>query len=141
MDKQEKHIRYVKLNNGEDLIAEIATENELEYTFTNPMKIVVDTDFNTQRQIIFLHPWLPTSVVKNNTVHVHSSFIFFATEVLQDVEEYYVNMIAEIEMSEKIKTTTQKKRKSKKNPPKKIEDNILNFSELLERLKKDKPIH
>ena len=73
MDKQEKHIRYVKLNNGEDLIAEIATENELEYTFTNPMKIVVDTDFNTQRQIIFLHPWLPTSVVKNNTVHVHSS--------------------------------------------------------------------
>lgn len=141
MDKQEKHIRYVKLNNGEDLIAEIATENELEYTFTNPMKIVVDTDFNTQRQIIFLHPWLPTSVVKNNTVHVHSSFIFFATEVLQDVEEYYVNMIAEIEMSEKIKTTSQKKRKSKKNQPKEIEDNILNFSELLERLKKDKPIH
>lgn len=140
MDKQEKQIRYIKLNNGDDIISEISTENELEYTFVNPMKVVVDTDVMNHRQVIFLHPWLPTSVVKKNSVQIHASFIFCTTEVLQDVEEYYVNMISEIETSETIKKS-QKKKKGKKNPPKEIEDNILNFSELLERLKKDKPIH
>ena len=140
MDKQEKAIRYVKLNNGDDLISEISTENELEYTFVNPMKVIVNTDVVNHRQAIFLYPWLPTSVVKSNAVQIHASFIFCTTEVLKDVEEYYINMILEIEMSEKIKSST-KKRKSKKNAVKEVEDNILNFSELLEKLKKDKPIH
>lgn len=138
MDKEERNIKYIKLNNGEDLVSEIETSNELEYTFKNPMKIVVDTDLESSKQIIFLHPWLPSGVVQATTVQLHASVIFLTTEVLEDVKEYYVNIVGEIEMSETIKKK-QKRKKTKIVAPE--PSNVLDFNDIMQKLKKDKPIH
>ncbi len=143
MAREKKNIKFVKLNNGEDLIAEISTENELEYMFIHPMKIIVDTDLESSKQIIFLHPWLPTGVVQQKGIQLHASVIFLITDVQDDVREYYTNMVTEVEMSETLKSKQkQKKRKTKSvSETPVMEDNVLNFSDLLDRLKKDKPIH
>jgi len=142
MDKQERVIKYIKLNNGEDLVSEIETENELEYTLINPMKIVVNTDLESSRQLIFLHPWLPTGVVTENSAQIHASVIFLTSTVLQDIEDYYTNMVDEISMNETIKKKSKRKKsKIQKNVNLDEENNILNFVDLLERLKKNKPIH
>jgi hypothetical protein len=141
MDKKQKKIKFIKLNNGEDLIAEIETETDKEYSLKNPMKVVIDMDLESSKQIIFLHPWLPTGIVQLNTIKLPANIVYLTTDVLADISEYYSNMAAEVEMSETLKKK-QKKRKKKTSPSNPLEeDNILNFTELLERIKKNRPIH
>jgi len=141
MDKQKRNVKFIKLNNGEDLIAEIEDSNESQFVFKNPMKIIVDTDLETSKQIIFLHPWLPSGVVQVNSINLPSNVIFLTTEVLDDVRDYYVNMVSEVEMSEMIKKK-QKRKKKKVAASESLEtDNVLDFSELIDRIKKNRPIH
>ena len=141
MDKQKRNVKFIKLNNGEDLIAEIEDSNESQFVFKNPMKIIVDTDLETSKQIIFLHPWLPSGVVQVNSINLPSNVIFLTTEVLDDVREYYINMVSEVEMSEMIKKK-QKRKKKKIGTSESLEtDNVLDFSKLIDRIKKNRPIH
>jgi hypothetical protein len=141
MGKQEKNVKFIKLNNGEDLIAEIEDSNEMQFTFKNPMKIIVDTDLETSKQIIFLHPWLPSGVVQMNSINLPSNVVFLTTEVLDDVRDYYVNMVSEVEMSEMIKKKQKRKKKKVASSEPLETDNVLDFSELIDRIKKNRPIH
>ncbi len=141
MGKQEKNVKFIKLNNGEDLIAEIEDSNEMQFTFKNPMKIIVDTDLETSKQIIFLHPWLPSGVVPPTSIKLPSNVVFLVTEVLDDVREYYINMVVEVEMSETIKKKQKRKKKKIVTSESLETDNVLDFSELIDRIKKNRPIH
>lgn len=141
MGKQEKNVKFIKLNNGEDLIAEIEDSNEMQFTFKNPMKIIVDTDLETSKQIIFLHPWLPSGVVQMNSINLPSNVVFLTTEVLDDVRDYYVNMVSEVEMSEMIKKKQKRKKKKIVTSESLETDNVLDFSKLIDRIKKNRPIH
>jgi hypothetical protein len=141
MDKQKRNVKFIKLNNGEDLIAEIEDSNESQFVFKNPMKIIVDTDLETSKQIIFLHPWLPSGVVQVNSINLPSNVIFLTTEVLDDVREYYINMVSEVEMSEMIKKKQKRKKKKIVTSESLETDNVLDFSESIDRIKKNRPIH
>jgi hypothetical protein len=141
MDKQEKNVKFIKLNNGEDLIAEIEDSNDTQFMFKNPMKIIVDTDLETSKQIIFLHPWLPSGVVPPTSIKLPSNVVFLITEVLDDVREYYINMVSEVEMSEMIKKKQKRKKKKIVTSESLETDNVLDFSKLIDRIKKNRPIH
>jgi hypothetical protein len=141
MDKQEKNVKFIKLNNGEDLIAEIEDSNDTQFMFKNPMKIIVDTDLETSKQIIFLHPWLPSGVVPPTSIKLPSNVVFLITEVLDDVREYYINMVSEVEMSEMIKKKQKRKKKKIVTSESLETDNVLDFSESIDRIKKNRPIH
>jgi hypothetical protein len=141
MGKQEKNVKFIKLNNGEDLIAEIEDSSDTQFTFKNPMKIIVDTDLETSKQIIFLHPWLPSGVVPPTSIKLPSNVVFLITEVLDDVREYYINMVSEVEMSEMIKKKQKRKKKKIVTSESLETDNVLDFSKLIDRIKKNRPIH
>jgi hypothetical protein len=105
------------------------------------MKIIVDTDLETSKQIIFLHPWLPSGVVPPTSIKLPSNVVFLITEVLDDVREYYINMVSEVEMSEMIKKKQKRKKKKIVTSESLETDNVLDFSESIDRIKKNRPIH
>lgn len=127
------NILLIKLNNGDDIISQVDDETEIQCTFVNPMKLVIDTDLDFSRQIIIMYPWIPQGITKKNKADIPNSLIVFKAEVKDDVKEHYETIIKENSLDEKIKTTPKK--------PKDLEDNVLVLEDLIERMKKGKPIH
>jgi hypothetical protein len=79
--------------------------------------------------------------VQVNSINLPSNVIFLTTEVLDDVREYYINMVSEVEMSEMIKKKQKRKKKKIVTSESLETDNVLDFSKLIDRIKKNRPIH
>ena len=87
------NIRIVRLQSGEDIIADcIPSLDEETVELKKPMHIVFKR-IQTGRSIMMMMPWLPVELIKENTAHIYGADILTYIEPKDDLIEYYNNAV------------------------------------------------
>jgi hypothetical protein len=87
------NIRIVRLQSGEDIIADcIPSLDEETVELKRPMHIIFKR-IQTGRSIMMMMPWLPVELIKKNTAHIYGADILTYIEPKDDLIEYYNNAV------------------------------------------------
>ena len=87
------NIRIVRLQSGEDIIADcIPNLDEETVELKKPMHIIFKR-IQTGRSIMMMMPWLPVELIKENTAHIYGADILTYIEPKDDLIEYYNNAV------------------------------------------------
>jgi hypothetical protein len=93
MPNLEPNIRIVRLQSGEDIIADcIPSLDEDTVELKRPMHIIFKR-IQTGRSIMMMMPWLPVELIKENTAHIYGADILTYIEPKDDLVEYYNNAV------------------------------------------------
>lgn len=93
MPNTEPNIRIVRLQSGEDIIADcIPSSDEDIVELKRPMHIIFKR-IQTGRSIMMMMPWLPVELIKENTAHIYGADILTYIEPKDDLIEYYNNAV------------------------------------------------
>ena len=93
MPDLEPNIRIVRLQSGEDIIADcIPSLDEETVELKRPMHIIFKR-IQTGRSIMMMMPWLPVELIKENTAHIYGADILTYIEPKDDLIEYYNNAV------------------------------------------------
>ena len=93
MPELEPNIRIVRLQSGEDIIADcIPNLDEETVELKRPMHIIFKR-IQTGRSIMMMMPWLPVELIKENTAHIYGADILSYLEPKDDLIEYYNNAV------------------------------------------------
>jgi len=85
----------IKLQNGEDLIANVVMSGMDHYILEEPMEFAIDTRNPNNAGLIMRH-WLPVQLIKKNSIEIHSKDILSMIEPEDEFCEYYVNTVYKI---------------------------------------------
>jgi hypothetical protein len=85
----------IKLQNGEDLIANVIMNGKEHYILEEPMEFAIDTRNPNNAGLIMRH-WLPVQLIKKNSIEIHSKDILSMMEPEDQFCEYYVNTVYKI---------------------------------------------
>ena len=87
------NIRIVRLQSGEDIIADCIPNLEEDIVeLKRPMHIIFKR-IQTGRSIMMMMPWLPVELIKENTAHIYGADILTYIEPKDDLIEYYNNAV------------------------------------------------
>ena len=93
MPELEPNIRIVRLQSGEDIIADCIENLEDDIVeLKRPMHIIFKR-IQTGRSIMMMMPWLPVELIKENTAHIYGADILSYLEPKDDLIEYYNNAV------------------------------------------------
>lgn len=87
------NIKIVRLQSGEDIIAEVI-EDETTVMLIEPMVLIMKR--TTQGSVMYLMPWLPIELVKENCATLYHEDILASFEPNDDMVEYFNNMVDKI---------------------------------------------
>jgi hypothetical protein len=89
------NIKIVRLQSGEDIMADIIEDEENDTIFLdNPMHIIFKR-IPTGQTVMMMMPWLPIEVIKENSAILYSSDILTIIEPKEDLVDYYGTVVIE----------------------------------------------
>jgi hypothetical protein len=89
------NIKIVRLQSGEDIIADYMEDNEGETAvLDNPMHIIFKR-IPTGQTVMMMMPWLPIEIIKDNHALIYTSDILTIIEPKEDLVEYYGDVVIE----------------------------------------------
>jgi hypothetical protein len=89
------NIKIVRLQSGEDIIADIISDDENEtMMLENPMHIIFRR-VPTGQTVMMLMPWLPIEIIKENNAILYQGDILTVIEPREDLINYYGNVVVE----------------------------------------------
>jgi hypothetical protein len=83
----------IKLQNGEDLIANVAL-NGVNYVLEEPMEFAIDSR-GKENGLIMRH-WLPVQLLKKNAIEIQAKDILSFLEPEEQFCEYYIDTVSKI---------------------------------------------
>ena len=87
------NIKVVRLQSGEDVIADILSDND-NTILHNPMVVLLKR--SGKGSVMMMVPWLPVELISDNIATVNNSEIVTYTNPKDSLVEYYLNMVHEI---------------------------------------------
>jgi hypothetical protein len=96
-----ENIKIIRLQSGEDIIAEVI-EDEESVMLVEPMTLIMKR--TTQGSVMYLMPWLPTELIKDNCATLYQGDILAMFEPNDDMVEYFTNMVEKVN-KKKVKET------------------------------------
>lgn len=93
-------IKFIRFNNGRDVIAEVVQELETEIMLQSPMEMVAELDYEGGKQVLIMYPWIPAGVVMENQVSIKTSDVMIKAPVDDNIKSYYTNVCKAIFNSE-----------------------------------------
>jgi hypothetical protein len=100
MDKKDqpkkKNIKFIRFINGDDVVSEVEEISAEAFLMINPMRLIVDANFETSKQTIYMHCYIPQGVAKSNKCVLNMKNILFISNVEEDIIEYYHGIVFEI---------------------------------------------
>ena len=89
------NIKIVRLQSGEDIIADYTEDNEGETAvLDNPMHIIFKR-IPTGQTVMMMMPWLPIEIIKDTHALIYTSDILTIIEPKEDLVEYYGDVVIE----------------------------------------------
>ena len=88
------NIRIVKLQNGEDLVGTLTTNEYGNYRLEEPMSFEID--FRNNSSGLIMRHWLPVQLIKKNEIELTHKDIIAVLEPAEDFCEYYCNTVEKI---------------------------------------------
>lgn len=117
---EETEVKFLRLSNGEDIIAVIKSSTKSTFLVENPMRVIVDADLDAGRQTIYMHNWMPQGIAKDNGCNLNLKDIIFTAEVEEDIIDYYKGVVFEMIEDRGTYKRTDKKEKVFSNNNSKI---------------------
>jgi len=84
----------IKLQNGTDLIANVALNGMDSYVLDEPMEFGVD--YRGRDAGLFMKHFLPVQLLKKNSIQIHTKDILSVLEPDNEFSEYYINTVSKI---------------------------------------------
>lgn len=89
------NIKIVRLQSGEDIIADIISDDDNEtMLLENPMHIIFKR-VPTGQTVMMMMPWLPIEIIKENNAILYQTDILTVIEPREDLINYYGNVVVE----------------------------------------------
>jgi hypothetical protein len=85
----------IKLQNGTDLIANVAMNSAEEYVLQEPMEFNIDIRGRGEAGLIMRH-WLPVQLLKKNSISIKTKDVLSVMEPEDEFCEYYLNTVYKI---------------------------------------------
>jgi hypothetical protein len=117
---EETKIKFLRLSNGEDIIAVIKGSTRSSFLVENPMRVIVDADLDAGKQTIYMHNWMPQGIAKDNGCNLNLKDIIFTAEVEEDIIDYYKGVVFEMIEDRGTYKRTDKKEKVLSNNNSKV---------------------
>ena len=113
----------IKLQNGTDLIANVAMNSAEEYVLEEPMEFNIDFRDRGESGLVMRH-WLPVQLLKKNSIEIQSKDILSFLDPDEEFCEYYIHTVG------KIKELIKAKKLAAEMTDDEIQDMIDNFEDL-----------
>ena len=94
------NIKIVRLQSGEDVIANYTDDEEGSITLTNPMTLMFKR-MPTGRAVMMMSPWLPLELVEDNVACIYAQDILSVFQPKQSIINYYNTTVTEVEEDRK----------------------------------------
>jgi len=94
------NIKIVRLQSGEDVIANYNDGEEGSITLTNPMSLMFKR-MPTGRAVMMMSPWLPLELVEDNVACIYAQDILSVFQPKQSIIDYYNTTVMEVEEDRK----------------------------------------
>lgn len=89
------NIKIVRLQSGEDIIADAIMDEENDTVMLdNPMHVIFKR-IPSGQTVMMMAPWLPIEIIKENIAVIYASDILTVIEPKSEVIEYYGNVVVE----------------------------------------------
>lgn len=89
-------IRIVRLNDGEDVIADMLEDKaKNKITLQNPMSLMFKR-MSFGKSAFVLTPWLPVELLNDNCVQIGKENIVMTIEPKDSVKDYYLSLVEEV---------------------------------------------
>lgn len=90
------NIKIVRLQSGEDVIANYKDDEEGSITLINPMALIFKR-MPTGRAVMMMSPWLPLELVEDNIACIYAQDILSVFQPKQSIIDYYNTTVIEVE--------------------------------------------
>ena len=90
------NIKIVRLQSGEDVIANYKDDEEGSITLINPMSLMFKR-MPTGRAVMMMSPWLPLELVEDNVACIYAQDILSVFQPKQSIIDYYNTTVIEVE--------------------------------------------
>ena len=90
------NIKIVRLQSGEDVIANYNDDQEGSITLINPMALIFKR-MPTGRAVMMMSPWLPLELVEENIACIYAQDILSVFQPKQSIIDYYNTTVTEVE--------------------------------------------
>ena len=94
------NIKIVRLQSGEDVIANYTDDQEGSITLVNPMSLMFKR-MPTGRAVMMMSPWLPLELVEDNVACIYAQDILSVFQPKQSIIDYYNTTVMEVEEDRK----------------------------------------
>jgi hypothetical protein len=94
------NIKIVRLQSGEDVIANYTDDEEGSITLVNPMSLMFKR-MPTGRAVMMMSPWLPLELVEDNVACIYAQDILSVFQPKQSIIDYYNTTVMEVEEDRK----------------------------------------
>jgi len=88
------NIKIVRLQNGEDIVGTVISQDDDQFTICEPMKDGIQ--FKNNESGLIMNHWLPVQLLKKNEAVISTKDIMCVFEPLDDLCEFYVNSVEKI---------------------------------------------
>jgi hypothetical protein len=95
------NIQIVRLKSGEDVVGGITKNADRSITLHDPMAVDMET-YNNKLVVLMSH-WLPTHIIKKNSVKIKNVDVLAVMAPNADFVEYYKNTISDMKTYKKTK--------------------------------------
>lgn len=86
--------KFIKLNNGEDIVAYVLEENDKFIRIQKPMEVHIDNDLPTARQMLNVREWIPPLIVKTDTVDLPMDYVLLVMELTEHFHTEFGDIVS-----------------------------------------------
>jgi hypothetical protein len=91
---EQTQIKILRLNTGEDIIAECLLDEESNSVLVDsPMKVIISRIASEGQTMLIMLPWLPLEIIEENLATINFNDIITMVEPKDSFVEYYFNTL------------------------------------------------
>ena len=91
LNTTESQIKIVRLQSGEDIIADCTAIEDSDTVLLNRPMHIIFKRVSTGRSVMMMMPWLPIELIKENSAIIYEADILTVIDPKDDLVEYYSN--------------------------------------------------
>jgi hypothetical protein len=93
-NNKEPTLRFVRLTNGECLLADVDIDKDGFYVLTRPIQVVTDPDFMLQlqrkkQQALLMYAWLPSTMILGDAVTIAPEQVLYTAPLQESIASVY----------------------------------------------------
>ena len=135
LNTTESQIKIVRLQSGEDIIADCTAIEDSDTVLLNRPMHIVFKRVSTGKSVMMMMPWLPIELIKENSAIIYETDILTVIDPKDDLVEYYSNAVCDEDVKHATESSIRPQLFDEYNNDDEPTDAQLDEEELLELLK------